>query len=237
MKFNSNSNPEIVKQNAISALNKFLQKNKEKKVLFLSSGGSCLNLIDGIEAESFSPNLTIALIDDRFTQDPEFNNYKILISKINFIEKVKTFNSRIIDTTSFDGENPDDFAKRYQTLILNWIEQNPDGIVFATFGIGKDGHTTGVTPKQTEDEFNNLFINTEKYYIAHEFNDPNFKYRITCTLKFLKEFIQVGIVYETGKDSLQMWQSIICGKAEFYKTPAKIFSELENIEIFTDAVI
>lgn len=233
MKFITDKNPEKVKELAIEKINTFLKDNFGKKILFLSSGGSSLDLIDGINPENFSANLTFTLIDERFTCNPTENNYQKLISKKDFMQKVDTSNAKVLNTLIYENETPEEFSLRYEEIIREYFTNNPDSLVFITFGVGQDAHTIGVKPNE-EKKFNELFVDTNRNFIDYEVDDPNFSNRITATFKFVKDKMTEGIVYQVNKDFKEIWHQIEKGNFKLNEKPAGIFHDLENVEVFTD---
>ena len=57
------------------ALNKLLLENKDAPVLLLLSGGSSLSILDYVNTSSLGENLTITMLDERFSQEAEANNF------------------------------------------------------------------------------------------------------------------------------------------------------------------
>jgi len=233
MKFFTNQNPEIVKNLAVERVNKFLRDNRNNKILFLTSGGSCMELLDGISEENLNQNITFILLDERFTRDPANNNYQKLLTKKEFIKRIESCGSILLDTSIKDGEGAEDYAERYSNLIKNWQDNNPGGIIFATFGVGSDGHTAGILPLN-KDEFNKLFIDSQKYFVAYKVESKDFEYRITATVYFIISQVDFGIVYQVEKNFRSKWEKIISGQTKLHEVPATVFTNLKRIEIYTD---
>src|SRR5581483_9892616 len=116
-------------------LNKLLAENKAKPVLLMLSGGSALSILDYVGKTALGENLTVSMLDERFSQDPAVNNFAQM-------QKKEFYNDALDSGSSFFGTLPRNedtmqtLAERWQANLQRWKKENPDGIIIATLGMG-----------------------------------------------------------------------------------------------------
>ena len=145
--------------------------NEGKQVLWLISGGSCINvavqarkLLDG----TLKPDvLTVSLVDERFgpVGHNDSNAEKLLQAGFN------------TDNLSFHpvltGNTIEETATAYSRYLDHVAEKR--AIVIGLFGMGADAHTSGLLP-------NNHVMDSEKKVACY--TGPDFE-RITTTPKYI----------------------------------------------------
>ncbi|MBI2113212.1 MAG: 6-phosphogluconolactonase, partial [Candidatus Wildermuthbacteria bacterium] len=123
------------KKNATAQLEFLLAQHKDSPILFMVSGGSSLVLLEGLQ---ISGNMTLTVLDERYSKDPAASNFNKL-QRYEFFQNA----SHTLDVRVQENEPLEQFASRFEELLRNWKEQNPSGVVVATQGVAADGHTAG----------------------------------------------------------------------------------------------
>ena len=84
-------------------INDILTQYVEKPVLFLVAGGSAAAVLEHINPEYLSPDLTVSTTDDRFSTELDVNNFAILQSQ-SFYNKLVEADAFCISTEPFEDE-------------------------------------------------------------------------------------------------------------------------------------
>lgn len=198
-------------------LEKYTKENVP--VLFCVSGGSALSIIQDI---TFDKLVTIIALDERFTTD-EKNNNSILIK-----ERIGNQNN-LIQTIPKQNETLNEFGKRYEREIFKWIENNPQGKIVATMGMGNDGHTAGIMPFENINNFSN-----ENFVYVYETDKSEHRQRATTTFTFLKK-IDKAIMFISDKTKKQeAFNKLISKDGNLSETPARIIYEMKDVSVFVD---
>lgn len=215
------------------ALNKLLEDNKDQSVLLLLSGGSAFSLLDSLNPENFSEQTTISVLDERFSSDPKISNFAQL-QKTDFYKEVLHANTSFFGTQPKPGETKEQVTARMEKNLRDWKKNNKDGKIFATLGMGTDGHTAGIMPfPESPDEFKKLFEN-EAWAVAYNAGNKNqFSDRITTTVTFLKQ-IDASVAYIVGKNKKEAFGRLLQKSDSLPALPALVFYEIKNLQIFTD---
>lgn len=204
----------------------YTAKQTGSPVLILLSGGSAGSLVEGIEP-SFWEGTTSIVLDERFSADIAWNNSLILQSK----------GVPISLTVPQENEPLEQFSDRYQALVQNWIDQHQHGVIIATGGMGNDGHFAGLSPFESDQEKNTaqeLFLNTDRLvvgYTGHLVPEQ----RVTLTGRFIKEKIQVMIMYVVGEGKQIAINRLFSPGEPFERTPAVLLHEMTGrVSLYTD---
>ncbi|MBI3231513.1 MAG: 6-phosphogluconolactonase [Candidatus Doudnabacteria bacterium] len=237
------------------ALNSLLMKNKNRPVLLLLSGGSALSILDYISASSLGENLTITMLDERFSpleakaqgaaasngnlplmelnQDPPVNNFSQL-QRHDFYSLAQSAQVNFIGTLPRPGENIDDLRVRWEIALRKWREENPKGKIMATFGVGEDGHTAGIFPYPENPQFFENTFENRNWIVGYKAKGKH-KYpdRVTTTLPFFKN-IDEAIVFVCGEEKRHALQRLIQGKEQTHAVPALGLYETKLFQVFTD---
>ena len=97
--------------------------------------------------------------------------------------------------------------------------------------MGEDGHTAGVLPfPESPRLFNDLFLDPE--WIA-SYEGPDYL-RFTTTLTFLKEQIDLAIVYVQGSKKKEALEKLRNSGLSIQQVPAKVFQEMKEVVVCTD---
>jgi len=235
IKLTHDTNKKRLTEKAAWELNDLFKRHKSKKILFLSSGGSALKLVEKIETELLGPHITISVLDERYSKDHAVNNFAQL-QNTNFYKKAKAKGSLFIDTTIHNDESLENLATRFESGLRAWKNKNKDGIVIITQGIGADGHTAGIIPYPENPQiFKRLFINEKKWVVSYNtWNKNPYRQRITTTIPFLCNVVHHSIVFAAGKEKQHAIQMTLACDGELWETPACVIHEMKEVYLYTD---
>ena len=206
------------KSGAIEALNRSFAEIREP-ILFLSSGGSALELLEGLHLEE---KVTVSVLDERYSQDPTVNNFAQLFGNIH----PTTF----VDTRVKDNETLKQLAERFEKELRLWKEKNPSGKVVITQGVGSDGHTAGILPYPENPELFKKLFDTPSHWVT------GYDSRVTVTLSFLRRIVDYALVYLVGEHKREALREILASEGTLWLTPGRIIQEMKNVKLFTDIV-
>lgn len=207
---------------------------QESPTLFLSSGGSSLQLLNISSNTRFSHELTITVLDDRFSEDPKVNNFSQL-TRSSFYKLAEDSGCQFIDTRPLNEKSLAKTASRVDTALKLWHKNNPQGLIIATVGIGPDCHTSGILPyPENPKQFNQLLEDTDSWVIGYDVENKNpHRYRITVTLPFLRK-IDYAITLVLGDEKRTVLNKLIEEDGDLASAPARILREMKNVALFTD---
>ncbi len=231
------SSPQKLAELASEQLNKSLAKYTSEPILLLLSGGSALNILYNIKTELLDNRITITMLDDRFNANPEINNFA-KFTQTPFYRQAIQQNCRIISTLPGADEVIGAMSHYFESQLKNWLESNPTGKVIATMGIGEDGHTAGVMPYPGDlTHFNHMFMRKNKLVVGYNINKPGEQYRhnlrITTSLSFIQEYVDIAIVFTIGINK-RFPLIRVTEKDQLARTPAAIINEIPESFLFTD---
>lgn len=92
------------KGNAAAFINSLLVTHADKPVLLMLAGGSSREIIDLLDGELLTDQVTITVTDERYTDDLEENNFAY-IQGTSFYNASISAGSFCIDTQIFSGES------------------------------------------------------------------------------------------------------------------------------------
>jgi len=195
-------------------------------VLFLSSGGSSLSILDFIAGEILGDYLTIGVLDERYDAGGENNNF-VQLSRTDFYGKALRAGCAFIDTSVRPGQSQEALAGYFEERLRNWKGEHPGGTVIATIGIGPDGHTSGIMPFPEDSErFNSLF-NGERWVVAYDAAGKTpYPERVTTTNTFLK-LIDRAFVFACGREKAEALHRMLADRPAA-EVPAVILRELSG---------
>ena len=215
------------------ALNRLLIEQKDTPVLLLLSGGSSLAMLDYVNTKALGQNLTITMLDERFSQDAEVNNF-LQMQKLDFYARALEADVNFIGTLPRPNESSDDMRARLEIGIKDWQKNNPNGKIFAVFGIGADGHTAGIFPfPEDHDFFSKNFENSHLisgYKAEGKHKHPQ---RITATFSLFKN-VDEAILFVCGQDKKTALEKLLKGAEQPHTLPAVGIYETKHCQIFTD---
>lgn len=236
IKIFQNTDISSVKLAAISALEECLIKNKNKEILLLLSGGSAFSLLT-LNKKYFTNHLTIGVLDERYSTNPHINNFHQL-SDTSFFKTAKENGCTFIDTGVNVNESMQDLAFRFEKELKLWKDNNLEGVIVITQGMGADGHTSGIIPFP-EDKFLfcTQFENENKWVVGYDAGKKNpYPLRVTTTIPFLKE-VDISIMYVAGNEKKDVLKKVLLENTPLHIFPATVIKEMKKVLLFTDIVI
>ncbi len=197
-----------------------------RKVLFLSSGGSSLAILDFIPDDIPGDYLTIGVLDERYNREGENNNF-FQLSRTGFYKKAIESGCAFIDTRVRPGQTRNSLADYFEGELREWKKNNPDGEIIASIGIGPDGHTSGIMPfPEDKDRFEYLF-NGERWVVAYDAAGKTpYPERVTTTNTFLK-LINRAFVFAVGREKADALRGMR-GDRPVSEVPAGVLKELRG---------
>jgi 6-phosphogluconolactonase/glucosamine-6-phosphate isomerase/deaminase len=205
-------------------------------VLLLCSGGSSLELLDPTWLPEDCSQITLTVLDERFTRDEAVNNFA-QIKQTDFYGEFARRGGHEIDTRVRQNEvSPGQMESRMEGEILAWLETHPNGKVVATQGIGADdGHTAGIMPfPEDKEKFRNYFEG-EKLVCGYSTEDKNqYSQRVTVTMTFLRNHLQKSLLWIVGGGKRQALQNLTSTRQPIFQQPIQVVYEQQEVHLFTD---
>jgi len=209
---------------------KMASMGKDAPRLFMFSGGSALEIARCLPKNFFTASDTVTVLDERYTLEEKDSNFAGLIKF--FDNKIST-----IDTRPKKGESLEEVADRFEQKLKLWKENNPDGKIIITQGVGEDGHTAGILPfPEDKEKFSELFRNSDKLVAGYRVPVEKNKHaeRITVTINFLLNQVAVSLLYVCGENKKEILAKVLSGKADLTETPAAAVLGMKEVLLVTD---
>ena len=229
-------NKEGAMRGAIKELNVCLKLVQKNPVLLMVSGGSALELLDGIEMRNVGKHITITTLDERVSEDPAVNNFSQIV-ETEFYKKAERKGIDYIDTRVHRNMSLRRFAKKFERGLRAWRKKHPKGKIMCTQGIGEDGHTAGILPyPKNPKRFQRLFEKQNQWVVGYNATKGKSEYvkRVTVTLPFLRKEVDWSVAYATGSRKRKAVRLVGAKRGSLAKTPARILREMKNITLFVD---
>lgn len=206
----------------------------DRPVLCLFSGGSAFSILESLHIWSSSVEMTMAVLDERYTHTPEESNYVQLTQKDVF-QRLFAHGAAVIETSVKPDEAFTDFADRFEYSLRAWRTDNPNGLIIATQGMGPDGHTAGMMPfPEDPKKFDDLFEDETRWVKSYDATGKNpYPYRTTTTNTFLRQ-IDKSFCLITGEEKRAAYMRIFDKRGSGAETPARIMRDMKNVFIYTD---
>jgi 6-phosphogluconolactonase/glucosamine-6-phosphate isomerase/deaminase len=213
-----------------------IEAHRGEPILLLLCGGSSLQVYDSIRPEGLSDLVTVAVTDDRFSRDMDVNNFHLL-QATTFYSEIIDSHAFAISTEVFDEEKPEQLAERFEKGLRAWRKDFPDGVVIATFGIGEDGHTSGMMPDADKAAFKVRFVDTDHWVVGYHTPANQYHERITITVPFIRSQVNHAVIYATGEAKRPALERFLSPIGNLHETPARILRELKDVYLFTDLIV
>ncbi len=226
---------ETLLNHTAQALAMLLSPSKTEPLLFLSSGGSSLKLLEMIPPSAYGPYLTLGVLDERFSPDPEVNNF-LQLKITQFSQFAEKAGAEFLMSVPQADESLEQLAKRMDKQLKAWRTQHPRGKIVVTQGIGLDYHTSGIFPfPEDKDWFYQLFDTASHWVVGYDTHGKGqFKERLTVTLPFMREEVTAAITLISGQEKRHTLERIMVGDGEIAETPARILRAMRAVTIYTD---
>lgn len=222
---------------AALAINKQLEESREEgtPLLLMFAGGSALDTLRYLEEKHAREQVTITVVDERYSTDPHVNNFAQL-SRSNFFRNAVRSGAHTIDTRVQGKEDIKHLAERFDAALKSWRREHPEGVVVAIMGIGTNGHIAGIMPHEETGQFLGRFEDRDKWVVAYRALPSQTQHidRVTTTLSFIRFQIAHAIVYAIGQEKRE---ALAKARSEFgmlSEVPARILQYMDNVDIYTD---
>lgn len=237
MRINKISNERLVFETA-KAISAILEKQQDKDVLLMLSGGSAMAVYNSIKPQWLSDHVTITMTDDRFSHEMDINNSHLLQATDFYNESINA-DAYFISTEVWNEQSPEELADRFEYGLKQWRTEFPRGVVVAVLGMGEDGHTAGIIPGTSkiggqQASFTNLFENPGKWVVGYSTLNNEYHERVTITLPFIRKYIDYAVAFISGEKKREAFDRLLSESGSLEATPIRILRELKNVEIFTN---
>ncbi len=228
-----NKNLDELKASAKEDLVSAIELYKNNPVLLLLSGGSAFDLLDSKLANSLNSNITIGVLDERFSTDPAINNFSQL-RQTEFFKQAIASGARFIDTSVTSLDTIEELENRFTLQIRSWIDENAESKIIITQGFGNDAHTSGIMPfSEDEAKFNGLF-DSDKLIVSYDAGTKNkYPLRVTTTLTFLRNYVTHSVGYATG-DKKEALYKIFNSNLKIHQAPGRVIFDMQGVNLYTD---
>lgn len=213
--------PEVAAQHIAKRL--FTLVKEGKSVLWLVSGGSnapIQTMAMDLVPDYLSKHIAIIPIDERWGpyNHPESNTAKL--RKAGFDPK----HAEWIDLLE-ENLSPADTAKLLNDFMAREIGVND--YIFATLGMGPDGHIAGILPHSPALHRSDLAI----YYKANDFT------RITLCADAIAAHCNEVVLSVFGKSKTNAIEALASRDDQRENVPVMILKEIDNCTVFNDIVM
>lgn len=222
-------------RSAGSELNTLFAQHMSSAILFLSSGGSALQLVEAILPQYITDRITVTVLDERYSSDPQENNFALLM-QTEFYSRIQEKGCRTIDTRVQQGETAEQLASRFEQAMREWNDVHPAGVVIATMGVGSDAHISGMMPfPERKETFETLFEG-ERWVVSYDATGKNpYPHRVTTTMPFVRSVIDHALVFVSGEDKKQALEAIFNQDSHaLHITPGAVLHEMNDVRVHTD---
>lgn len=214
-------------------LNKALRQRENKPVLLFLGGGSALNVLDFVGKSALSKNLTVTMTDERFSADPEANNFSRM-QKTDFYALALEAGVSFFGTLPRPNEKIEELARRWEDNLKSWKKENPPGEMLALFGMGSDGHMAGIFPfPENREKFNNLFGGENWISAYNAEGKTKFNLRITTTPALFKQ-ISEAFLFACGEEKKEKIDLLEAGRGHIHEFPTLGLNLAEKAALITD---
>lgn len=191
-----------------------------EKVLLLVSGGSGIAVSSEVSKQLIGSDLTglyVTLTDERYVPfGHKDENWQQLLDTGFDLPGAQTY--RVIQEGDVNREIT---ASAFEKTLEDWV--NLADFSVGLFGIGPDGHTSGIKPDSPA-------VHAEAW--TSEYTGEDFE-RITTTPNFISQLDEV-ITYAVGKPKFETLAKLIHENLPVDEQPAQVLKEAARSTLFTD---
>lgn len=216
-------------EDAGHALQNVLDQYRTQPILLMLSGGSAFSILEYVEEAVLGPHITLSVLDERYTEDVTVNNF-LQLKQTQFFVRCITRGVHSIETEVLQGETAEALSERWERALRIWKKHNPNGVIIATMGIGKDGHTAGIFADMYDVDFY-VTAWVVSYHISPEVSV--YQDRVTVTYTFLKTCVDEAIVYAEKEEKEALIERVgreDCDNAQY---PMCIFHKMKKVRLYT----
>ena len=217
-------------EQAGKALEALLQKNVSRPIALFLSGGSAFSLLEYISPDGIGSQVTVSLIDERCSTDPQVNNYAQLL-RTTFMQNAIARGAQVMVPEIIDEDSCRETSMRFELALYEWKTKYPNGVVIATLGVGSDGHTAGIMPGEHGVDFSGDDL-VVSYTVPRAVNQ--YTKRITTTYTFLTTYVDHAVVFAVGEEKRRILAALEAGECDIQSTPACIFTKMSDTTLYTD---
>ncbi len=211
-------------------LSKALRERSDTPILLMLSGGSAFTILGFTSLEVLGPHITLTVLDERYSTDPQVNNFAVL-EQTDFFKTCMERGVKTISTKILEEESREMLRDRFEAALRDWKAQNKNGSVIATMGIGADGHTAGIFSGTQGIDFNG-YAWVVGYSILHTENECT--ERITVTNTFLRDEVSATVVFAVGAHKKRFVDALRSTQCDAYILPCCILREMAMVSVVTD---
>ncbi len=206
------------------------QYGLDEQISLFVSGGSALVVLEKMDEGVLGDNLSIMMIDERYDQDSQVNNFSQL-KETNFFKQAIKGGVKFVDTSVLLGEDFGQYGLRFAEEV-NRLAKNK---VVVLLGLGEDGHTAGIMPFADEpNKFAELFEGDD-LAVGYDASGKNpYPLRVTVTNTFLRNQVEAGVVFISGQKKKEALISVLQSSEDMSMIPGRIFHYIPQLSIFTD---
>ena len=213
-----------------------LRRVSGQPTLLMLSGGSSLRVVEHVPQAVLGPRLTITMLDERHGTDAASSNFAHM-SDTEFFSRAKEASARMMSTRSKEGEILEAATGRFRESVGEWLATHTEGVVVATLGVGRDGHTAGIFPFPENPEC--FVARFEKdLVVGYSLSSEQSAYqdRVTVTAAFLRTKVDTAIAYMAGEDKRGAFLKTVAARGSVIETPSRIFHDMKDVTLVTDIV-
>lgn len=186
--------PELTAQ-ALAQMANDCIANSGQCVIALSGGKSPAAMLDALAKLPLQwPHITLLLVDERWTQEPEHQNQTMISAFLEKIPGAKPHFKPLLIETDFDAN----------LNACNELSEAFNSVDIVVLGMGLDGHTASLFPDAPE--FSSA-MKSKQHYVAVTPTQAPFK-RISMSFRWIKISACI-LLYIPGEEKLNCFNSII----------------------------
>ena len=205
-------------------------------VLLLVSAGSALKVLDYTDPifdGREKVDITVSVLDERFSDDPSINNFELL-RRTGFYNRTSKAGVKFTSVDVIGGGNLESFARRIENNLKTWVEENPAGKIFVTLGMGADGHTAGIMPFPEDEELFKELFESDAWVVGYDGGKKSkYRLRATVTNTFLKNKVDGAVGYVVGEEKKEKFEQTQT-QGSVAEIPARVWQRVKNLKVFTD---
>ena len=211
---------------AAVALEQLLVQHAASPTLLMVAGGSWLAVLDLITLTSPGSQVTLCVLDERFSTDPTVNNF-VQLRAGTFYQRVTPLGVQSIATVVSEADTLPGFTQRFESNLQTWHRDNADGVVIAAIGWGTDGHIAGIFPNTIA-----LAAANEEWLCGYEASMIEYTKRITVTPYFLTNIVDYAVGYGVGTEKKSLILQLEANALP-PDTPLCLLKQMKSVSVFT----